>query len=188
MFSSLLKGSSKRKRPLEVRKQTVDTVSGQVPNVPKPSERRTTSHPNLLVRKPSKQQNQATRTHHKRQNVPRARSSSVAVDFGLDGTDSETEKDLASTKKARLVTVGPIVHRNIRCKYAFDRDSAEIRPIVHAAQIPSLDKSTKYEGCFGASEDQVVELQYPSKSCALKERFVFAALSCNSTHDVTGIP
>lgn len=81
--------------------------------------------------------------------------------------DSEREEDTEQRKKVKLSAEPEVdTRRQIRSLKAFSADQDGRFPMVHAADIASLNTSTKYKAAFSQAQFTTVAIQYPSASQA----------------------
>lgn len=81
--------------------------------------------------------------------------------------DSDREEDTEQRKKVKLSAEPEVdTRRQIRSRKAFSADEDGRFPMVHAADIASLNTSTKYKAAFSQSQSTTVAIQYPSASQA----------------------
>ncbi len=79
--------------------------------------------------------------------------------------DSDREEDSELRKKIKLSAEPEVdTKRQIRSRKAFVADEDGRFLMVHAADIASLNTSTKYKAAFSQSPSTTVALQYPSAS------------------------
>lgn len=94
-------------------------------------------------------------------------------------SDSDTqESDTGSAVPAKRAKVThdsrTSKKRELRCKIAFSEDDDGVFPMVHAANIASLDKPPRYRLAFPQNADyHAITLQYPSASQQEKYGNVF---------------
>ncbi|MCJ1376953.1 Nucleosomal histone H3-Lys79 methylase [Xylographa soralifera] len=179
-FNYLLKKSSASTQSLQIRKEVVTTKTtirtasllNAAPrsNGLQPSRKQTKRPQDKGRRSPLhtvKKENEATRK--------RRTPSQGLVNFSSDDSEveeEEEEEEEGSRKKLKAeLDQDPDLKRQVRNKTAFSEDDEGIFPMVHAADIPSLDKTTKYVPSFeGLPENTEVSLQYPSAS--QRERYL----------------
>ena len=139
-----------------------------------PSQARPPSLPPARAQKSVKLPSKSTKSstlHPEPSRRQRSRSSQPAIDFGSDDSDSEGNSEVATKRIRREEAAEYDEARIIRDHKAFASDGKRSFIMVHAADIPSLDKATKYEPSFaGLSDGSEIELQYPS--ILQKERYV----------------
>ena len=103
----------------------------------------------------------------------RKRPASILQRLESDSDDGVSDQDLGdSRKRARKASdVEPDIKWQIRSRKAFSEDDGGMFPMVHAADVASLSKPTKYRAAF-PNDPQVIRihLQYPSASQC--ERYV----------------
>ncbi len=98
---------------------------------------------------------------------PRKRPSSTPQRLESDSDDDVSDQDLGDARKRarRTSDVEPDIKRQIRSRKAFSEDNGGIFPMVHAADVASLDKPTKYKAAFPNDPQAIkIHLQYPSAS------------------------
>ena len=101
------------------------------------------------------------------------RPSSVQPRLESDSDESSTDEFLDdSRKRARMSTdVEVDTKRQVRCRKAFSDEDGGYIPMVHAADIASLSKPTKYRAVFPEIPRAIeIYLQYPSAS--QREKYV----------------
>ncbi|MCJ1249682.1 Nucleosomal histone H3-Lys79 methylase [Trapelia coarctata] len=170
-FNFMLKGSSAKVQNLQIRKEVVTTkpaapsraLSGpqrpNASNTPKSNSKETNGAANGKVGKASPNQLKV----QKRAPVKRRTPSEATPAFSSDDSDEESPERPA--KKAKAEAHDLDTKRRVRCREAFSEDKKGDLSMVHAADITSLDRATKYVLAFeGASESSEVILQYPSAS------------------------
>ena len=166
MFSNLLKDSTKKKQPLDVKKQVVDAPAGRPVHRPHQPLKKSRS-PSRPSSRPPEQSTGGINGPNgaaRQRLIRRARSSSSAVDFGTEGSDSEDDNRVPKTKKARVIANGSSTGRRIWSGPGDELDLTGAGQLVHAAEICALDKTTKYESLFNAPMDTEVQVQYPSQA------------------------
>ena len=99
---------------------------------------------------------------------PRKRAASVQVRLQSDSEEGTTDDDREEVKNKRLrlsTDPEPDLNRQIRSKEAFADVNNGLFTMVHAADIASSSKPTKFKPAFpGFLDDNFVSLQYPSAS------------------------
>ena len=97
----------------------------------------------------------------------RKRISPAQQRFDTSSDDSGSDVSLGDSRK-RVKTSAetePDLKRQIRCQKAFSEVDDTAFPMVHAADIALVDKSSKFVAAFGESTGGAeIELQYPSAS------------------------
>lgn len=97
----------------------------------------------------------------------RRRPASTPQRLESDSDDDVSDQDLGDARKRarRTSEVEPDSKRQIRSRKAFSEDDGGVFPMVHAADVASLSKPTKYRAAF-PNDPQVIRihLQYPSAS------------------------
>ncbi|MCJ1288806.1 Nucleosomal histone H3-Lys79 methylase [Xylographa carneopallida] len=177
-FNYLLKKSSASTQSLQIRKEVVSTKT-TVRTAPRAN---AASRSNGL-QPPRKQikyvqdkfQRLPSHTGKKENEVTRKRRtpSQGLVNFSSDDSEAEDgEEGEGSRKKPKAdLDQHPDLKRQVRNQKAFSEEDGGIFDMVHAADIPSLDKTTKYIPSFeGLPEKIEVSLQYPSAS--QRERYL----------------
>ena len=92
-------------------------------------------------------------------------SSRLAIDFGSDESDADDVLELPQKRSKRDTVYQPDLKRRVWSRNAFSNDDSGIFSMVHAADIPSVDKSIKFQPSFeGLSDGAEIALQYPSAS------------------------
>lgn len=184
MFSSLFGNGTYKKKPISIQKQTVKVAVESVRKEltpPLAPPKKTGAKSRTLKRKTLEPALRAP-IFRKSVNPRRSHSSQPTADFSQ--ADSESEDDLGHTpKKLRFDEEEDADGlRQLRNKDAFKLDQSLSFDMVHAADIPRLDKSTKYEPIFdGLPNELHLELQYPSAS--QRERFVqYLFVDSNFSH------
>ena len=172
MFPSMFAtGTNNKKRPLDIQKQTVKRKA-EPPKHIKVDQTRTTQARNTTAKSAKKTHKSSPRlldsprslVAHKgnwRSNTPFASQS--PIDFGQE--DSDNDESLSSTPKRLKLDDDQErdVGRLVRSREAFDPRCTQAISMIHAVDIPTIDKSTKYEpACPGLPESFLLELQYPS--------------------------
>ena len=161
MFSSLLKDTSKRKKVLEIKRQKayVQPKSDRSQHHGQRNHRiNSSANSPTCGRVPGAKE----RVRSKVTKSSRTQFSALAFDPDSDDSDRAT---LAISKTHHIDSGSATSRRAIRALNASRGTSAVPHQMVHAATIPVLDRSTKYETCFpGLPSDVHVELQYPSWS------------------------
>ena len=157
-----------KKRPLiEKRTITVKAASPKPTSLPLPQ----ASKPRQSVspkppRQPLKKAKPVSRTVQKAK-PQKVRPREVAVDFGSEDSDDDDDDIRSSPPKRarREASVDSGITRQIRDPTAFQTEGEQTFSMVHGADLPALDKATKYEPYFtGLPEGFEVQFQYPSRS------------------------
>lgn len=120
--------------------------------------------------------NRATQSRSRKRQTPEQRLSSDDDDDG--GGADDTDASFEVRKRARTEdTAEPDPERRVRAVEAFSEDAANPFPMVHAADITSVQqKAGRFQPAFGEMENPAdVLLQYPS--AAQKERYEILILS-----------
>ncbi|MCJ1411877.1 Nucleosomal histone H3-Lys79 methylase [Ptychographa xylographoides] len=171
-FNFLLKSSSNKSHPLQIRKEVVTTKASVAPRssssvVARQGEKRP------WPKQTKERSSISSEILSKKHNVSRKRRtpSQGPVDFGSDESEADGDLDPPRKKPKQQKSDTVDTNRNVRSSIAFSEDCDGVFTMVHAADIPLLDKSTKYIPSFdGLSEGTEVSLQYPSAS--QKERYL----------------
>ena len=166
-FNFMLKASAAKPQQLLVRKEVVTTKSA-VPREnllsapPRTDLRR--PQPKKVDRNPRKSTPQSSSETERR--VPRKRSTPTQrTVFSSDDSDADDVLERPSKKMKQESVQDTDSKRQIWSAKAFSGDDEGLFPMVHAAEITSLDKATKYLPTFeGWSDSLEVVLQYPSVS------------------------
>ena len=114
--------------------------------------------PNCQTAKPS---SKARAQNHRR------RPASTPQRLESDSEDDASDQDLGDARKRarRTSDVEPDSKRQIRSRKAFSEDDGGVFPMVHAANVASLSKPTKYRAAFPNDPGVIrIRLQYPSAS------------------------
>ena len=167
MYQSLFGNASGKKRAADIKKHTVVTKSS---NKPSPrTELRDIRHQSIKgvgTKTPKSLKASVTRNRPDR---PRTRYSRPTIDFGSEDSDNEENGTCLHKKLRWEENQEPDLSRRVRSTRAFQEDVG-VFPMLHAANIPSNDTTTKYEPSVpGLPGDYELELQYPSVS--QRERF-----------------
>ena len=97
----------------------------------------------------------------------RKRPASTSQRLEFDSDDDVSDQDLGDVRKRarRISDVEPDVKRVIRSRKAFSEDDGGVFSMVHAGDVASLSRPTKYKAAF-PNDPRVIEinLQYPSAS------------------------
>lgn len=112
--------------------------------------------PDLAASYPSKSRNQGSKK--------RLFSAQLRLESDSDNDTSEETLE-ASSKRSRVsASVEPASNRQVRCKKIFSEDEEDTRNMVHAAEIATLRRPTKYKAAF-PNDPQVtnIRLHYPSE-------------------------
>lgn len=166
------KGSKALKpQPAQIRKEIISTLPHArkaLSSTPKRTNTRTVPatnkprQPDLAVLHP-KSRNQGSKK----------RLFSAQLRLESDSDDDTSEETLeASSKRSRVsASVEPTSNRQIRCKKLFSEDEEDTRNMVHAAEIATLRRPTKYKAAFPNDPQATsILLHYPSELA--KERWV----------------
>ena len=151
---------------VHIKQEIVKTaLNPQKPFVPFPQHSRRRLLPDKRVPKLDGQT--ANRSPNSRAQNPRKRPASIPQRLESDSEDDLSDQDLVDARKRvrRTSEVEPDVNRQIRSKKAFLEDDGGIFAMVHAADVASVSKPTKYRAAFPNDPQAVrVQLQYPSAS------------------------
>ncbi|KAF6231815.1 hypothetical protein HO173_009898 [Letharia columbiana] len=111
---------------------------------------------------------------------PRKRPASTPQRLESDSDDDVSDHDLGDARKRarRTSDVEPDLKRRIRSRKAFSEEDGGVFPLVHAVDVASLSKPTKYKAAF-PNDPQAIEihLQYPSASQSEKYELVVPILN-----------
>jgi len=176
-FNFILKGSTAKVQNLQIRKEVVTTKSAapsrnlsgpqrpNAPNAPKSILKKSNGAANGKASKLSPNPPRAQKKAPVKRRTPSEATPALSSD-----TSDEDENPERPTKKAKLEAQDLDLKRQVRCREAFSEDDNDKISMVHAADITSLDRATKYVPAFeGVSESHELCLQYPSAS--LRERY-----------------
>ena len=171
MYHSLFGNGSGKKRAAEIKKHTViiksTATSGPGTESSAAPLLRAVKAGNTTAWRPSAQ----SFIKHDRIGKSRNRNIRPATDFGGEDSDNEENSDSFQKRRRRETSYDPDLARKIRCTEAFQNQDTENFRMLHAADIPTNDKLTKYEPSIpGLPMDFEIELQYPSVS--RRERYV----------------
>ena len=104
----------------------------------------------------------------------RKRPASTPQRLESDSDDDISDQDLGEARKRarRTSDADSDPKRQIRSRKAFSEEDGGVFPMVHAVDVASLSKPTKYKAAF-PNDPQAIEiyLQYPSAS--QNEKYVF---------------
>ena len=171
MYHSLFGNGSGKKRTAEIKKHTVVTKSTSTPSPgPDPAnlQRQAIKAVSRKFSRPSLGQH--TQRNRLDQQRIRATQSRPSIDFGSEGSDNDEISAVPHKKIRRRVSNGSDLDRKFRCAESFQVHDPGVVHVLHAADIPSYDKMTKYEPALPSlPENHEIALQYPSQS--QKERF-----------------
>ena len=168
-FGMFANGSN-RKRQLDIQKRTIKSTTVTSPELSDgrvPDEKARRTQPSAVQLQPSKENHlshgPAPLGSRRDRKVPSITPTPQAVDFGQDDTESE-EDDASTPKRVKHDNgEGRDPMRQIRCKDAFGLHAGIETSVAHAADIPALDKGTRYESAVpGLATPLELELQYPS--------------------------
>lgn len=104
----------------------------------------------------------------------RKRPASTPQRLESDSDGDVSDQDLGDARKRarRMGDVEPDLKRQIRSRKAFSDEDGGVFPMVHAVNVASLIKPTKYKAAFPNDPRAVeIHLQYPSAS--QKEKYAF---------------
>lgn len=148
--------------------QDVIKTSSDPRRSPNPFAQRLQSRP-LTKMQPTKSSSTKATTPSPRPRAqhPRKRPAATPQLLESDSDDDVSDQDLSDSRKRarRTSDVEPDLNRQIRSRKAFSDEHGGEFAMVHAANIASLSKPTKYKPAFpDHSETVEVQLQYPSAS------------------------
>ena len=151
---------------IHIKQEIVKTVlNPQKTFVPFPQQ---SKRPFLPDKKPTKPNSQTAKPSPKaRAQNPRKRLASTPQRLESDSDDDVSEQDFGNARKRarRISHVEPDPKRHIRSRKAFSEDDGGVFPMVHAADVASLNRPTKYKAAFPNDPQAIrVHLQYPSAS------------------------
>lgn len=192
-FCILFTGMFTKKKPLEIKKQTITVPAKTGPSNSSLFARKHNSSRSTPVSGSSRAQFASSSSaklnprfspktdpnsadHRPSPSTPQSSkrkraTADAAPDFGTDG---ESENDDEDAERARESDAKRRKQREVRALYknrrvrslaAFEPTNGECvkLPIIHAAEIPSKDRGTRYEPYFASLEEGwTIELQYPS--------------------------
>ena len=104
----------------------------------------------------------------------RKRLASTPQRLESDSDDDVSDQDLGDARKRarKMRDAEPDPNRQIRSRKAFSEEDGGVFPMIHAADVASLSKHTKYKAAFPNDPEAIeVLLQYPSAS--QNERYLF---------------
>ncbi|KAL8722944.1 MAG: hypothetical protein Q9225_000636 [Loekoesia sp. 1 TL-2023] len=165
-FSLIQKKGSKPIPPApdSIRKETIHSApsrkrtSNAIHSQPKPTPPRSIDGSRKVIK---------VRTNGFLSKNPLRRKPSTQNRLVSDSDSQESDTGSAVPAKRAKVTVNSRTSRKreLRCKIAFSEDDDGVFPMVHAADIASLDKPPKYRLAFPQNADcHAITLQYPSAS------------------------
>lgn len=167
-FNYLLKNLSANAQPLQIRKESVGTKSTSRV-APLVHATRPPNGQSLQLKRALHTEDKTRGSSHRWVEELNVRSrkrqirSQGLIDFGSDESEGEEDHRGSWKKLKPPLEQKPDSKRRIRNKQAFSKEGDGVVPMVHAADIPSLDKATRYVPSFeGLPEDMEVLLQYPS--------------------------
>ncbi|CAF9908525.1 Nucleosomal histone H3-Lys79 methylase [Imshaugia aleurites] len=135
----------------------------------------------LPGKKPIKVYNQTPKPSPKsRAQHPRKRLASTPQRLESDSDDDVSDQDLGDARKRarRTSNVEPDIKRQIRSRKAFSEEDGGVFPMVHAEDVASLSKPTKYKAAFPNDPQAIqIHLQYPSASQSEKYELVVPILN-----------
>lgn len=105
---------------------------------------------------------------------PRKRPASTPQRLESDSDDDVSDQDLGNARKRarRIGDMEPDPKRQIRSRKAFSDEDGGVFPMVHAIEVASLSKPTKYKAAFPNDPQAIkIHLQYPSASQSEKYAF-----------------
>lgn len=129
----------------------------------------------LPLKKVSKVNSQMAKSSPKsRAQNSRKRLVSIPQRLESDSDDDVSDQDLGAARKRarRNSDVEPDLNRRIRSRKAFSKEDGGVFPMVHAIDVASLSKPTKYKAAFSNDPQAIqIRLQYPSASQSEKYAF-----------------
>lgn len=177
----MLKGSTAKVQNLQIRKEVVTTKSAapsrnlsgpqrpNAPNAPKYKSKKSNGAASWEANKLSPNPPRA----QKRAPVKRRTPSEATPALSSDTSDEDDSPE-RPTKRAKQEAQDLDLKRRVRCREAFSEDNHGKISMVHAADITSLDRATKYVPAFeGVAESHELRLQYPS--ALPRERYIHSA-------------
>lgn len=160
------KGSKALKpQPAQIRKEIISTLPPArraLSSTPKRTNTRTAPtankprQPDLAAFHPAKSRNE----------VSKKRLFSAQLRLQSDSDDDTSEETLeASSKRSRVsASVEPASNRQLRCKKPFPENEEDTSNMVHAAEIATLRRPTKYKAAFPNDPHATkILLHYPSE-------------------------
>jgi hypothetical protein len=100
-----------------------------------------------------------------RKHVARKRSTPPQHFSSSDDEGVDDVPDISRKRVRRSETGEPDPERRVRALGSFDERGDHTSSMVHAADVPALDKSVRYKPSFeGLPDGTVINLQYPSAS------------------------
>ncbi|MCJ1478795.1 Nucleosomal histone H3-Lys79 methylase [Lambiella insularis] len=175
-FNYLLKNTSAKAQPLQIRKESVSIKpASRLPSLKDVARPPKGQHLQLRKAQRTEDKVRGTTTRLvKNQNVrPRKRQtpSQGRTDFGSEESEGEEDQQGLRKKLKPGLEQKSDLKRHVRNEKAFSEEDDGIFPMVHAGDIPFLDKATKYIPAFeGLPENTELLLQYPSVS--QRERYL----------------
>lgn len=105
---------------------------------------------------------------------PRKRPASTPQRLESDSDDDASDQDIGDARKRarRISDAGPDPKRQIRSRKAFSEEDGGVFPMIHAADVASLSKATKYKAAF-PNDPQAIEIQLQYPSASQSERYAF---------------
>lgn len=105
---------------------------------------------------------------------PRKRPASTPQPLESDSDDDVSDQDLGDGRKRarKMSEVEPDPKRQIRSRKAFSEENGGVFPMIHAADVASLSKPTKYKAAF-PNHPQAIEIQLQYPSASQRERYAF---------------
>lgn len=172
-LNGIFASGSSKKRPLEIKKQKITIKAAPSLNA-QSSKPRDAQSQRLQVKRTKKKPNISAdlQIQSKQVTQQRARPPPPCVDFGSEDVDVGDSDDngFTTTKRMKHMQSSELdPKRRLRAHEAFEKHDG-VLTMRHGADMPKLDKLTKFEPIFeGLSMDFQVLLQYPS--VLPKERF-----------------
>lgn len=147
--------------PDSIRKEIVSaTKRTSSPNFPQPKPTPTRSLAGS--RKASKDRKSVSLSRNSQRRKPSAQTRLVS---DSDSQESDNGSEVPAKRTKLTPDTRNTQRRQLRCKIAFSEEDDGVFPMVHAADIASLDKLPKYRLSFPENADcHTTSLQYPSAS------------------------
>ena len=156
-------------QPLKIRKQLVVTQASKPSqsSIPIPSSSNIRASPSLQPAKNHATTRPQSAPPRVQKSKKRPSPAQAPLESDSDDDSGGEEVSGAQRKRAKLSTEPEVdTKRQIRNRKAFLGDDDGRLAMVHAADIASLSKSTKYKAAFPQFQSPSVSLQYPSASQA----------------------
>ncbi|KAM0800176.1 putative histone methylation protein Dot1 [Usnea florida] len=151
---------------IHIKQEIVKTVlNPQKTFVPFPQQSKKPFLPDKMPTKPNSQT--AKPSPKARAQNPRKRLASTPQRLESDSDDDISDQDFGNARKRarRISHMEPDPKRHIRNRKAFSEEDGGVFPMVHAADVASLSKPTKYKAAFPNDPQAIrIRLQYPSAS------------------------